>query len=188
MLSPAGASSTLLLLIGTLRPRTYGDHYGHHHPPQPAQPPPAPPQHSQAAGDAGALLHRGHDGVGEAVGSKASALGLGSLGTRADSAQDLATGPHPGRPSLPKPSHEPLGAEPAQKALTQRTGAGLSPSLHSSSHTTPCRSVLKAQNPTGQPPGPCLNLPSASAAAWHPARSPRSTAPCPHPGSAFACR
>lgn len=167
---------------------------GQHRPLQSApalRPAPCPQAlHSQAAGDAGALLHRGHDGVGEAIGSEASALGLGSLGTRADSEQDLAKGPHPGRPSLPKPSCEPLGDEPAQKALTQRTGAGLSPGLHRSSHPTPCRSVLKTQNPTGQPPGPCLNLPSGSAAAQHRARSPRSTAACPHPprhSAAFAC-
>ena len=55
--------------------------------------------HSQAVGEAGALLHRGHDGIVEAIGSNTAAQGLGSLGMRVESGQELAKGLPP-RPRM----------------------------------------------------------------------------------------
>lgn len=90
------------------------------HPPLlPVAPLSPPSPHSQAAGQAGALLHWGHDGVAEAIGGEASALGLGSLGTRADSEQALS----PGGPACPKGNHhsprEQSSPQPLSTCLTR---------------------------------------------------------------------
>lgn len=66
----------------------------HRMPPRPSHP------HSQAAGEAGAFLHWGHDGIVEAIGSNTTAQGLGSLGMRAKSGQ--GAGQPKDCPHLPK--------------------------------------------------------------------------------------
>lgn len=77
--------------------------------------------HSQAVGEAGALLHRGHDGIVEAIGSNTAAQGLGSLGMRVESGQELAKGLPP-RPRMNLSCH---------CAKKPNIGSSSSPGAHS---------------------------------------------------------
>jgi len=83
----------------------------------------------------------------EAVGSEASALGLGSLGTRADSGQDLAEGPSAGCLCLPKCPRGPRGDLPVRNGTdaAHEHRAVLQPRRP----PRPCHAGLDTKRPSG---------------------------------------